>query len=420
MRLPSATALGLSLLLLSMPAVRAQPAPAGPPSMAPAGLVEQVERAWRLSRREDAGRARAEELAAREAATRAPFAGAPAVGLDVRRDLPRDVGLPGTDRSSERGKNEIEPAFAAPLWLPGQREAQRRVIGREREALDAQGRLARWRLAGEVRDAVWRLDGARVEAGLQQARLEAAVALEADVARRVTAGDLARTDLWLSQAETRAARAAQMEAAGRVAEAQATLAALTGLDDAPDVLETPRAEPTEAHPLLKALDEDLAAARSRLDYTRATRRDNPTFSVVGRFDRDARDTPYRNTVRMGVTVPLDTEARNAPRIAGAAAEAVDRELVLAREQRQLAAEQRRARAALEAARAALAEHTERARLSRDTVDAVERAFRAGERGLPELLRLRAALLDAQLARDLARSTLGAAVARLNQSLGDLP
>lgn len=385
-------------------------------------LAELVERAWRLSRQGAAKEARARELSAREAATRTLFAGAPAVSLDLRRDLPRDAGLPGTDASPERGKNEWEPGFSVPIWLPGQRDAQRRVIDRDREVLSAQAQLARWQLAGEVRDAVWTLGAARVEVAAQRARLEAARALEADVTRRQRLGDLARSDLWMAQAETRAASAALLEASGRLAEAQATLVALAGVDDVTEVQEQPLAQPPsdDTHPALRAAREAVEAARSRLAYAQVTRRDNPTFNVVGRFDRDAYGGPYRNTVRMGLVVPLDTEARNAPRITAAAAEATEQEIALERERRRLAGEQRRASVSLEAARAALAEHIERARLARDTFEAIERAFRAGERGLPELLRVRAAMLDAELARELARNQVGAATARLNQAAGDTP
>ena len=398
------------------------PVPAPVVGQVPQALADLVERAWQLSRQATAKGARAVELSAREAATRTFFAGAPAVSLDLRRDLPRDAGLPGTDASPERGKNEWEPGFSAPIWLPGQRDAQRRVIAREREVLSAQAQLVRWQLAGEVRDIVWRLGAARVEVAAQRARLDAARALEADVARRQRMGDLARADLWMAQAETRAASAAALEAGGRLAEAQASLAAITGLEESGDVQERPAALAAldDGHPGLRAVREAAEAARSRLAYAQVTRRDNPTFNVVGRFDRDAYGGPYRNTVRFGFAVPLATEARNAPRITAAAAEATEQEIELERERRRIGAEQRRAAVSLEAARSALDEHIERARLARDTFEAIERAFRAGERGLPELLRVRAMTLDAELARELARNQVGAAIARLNQAAGDTP
>jgi outer membrane protein, heavy metal efflux system len=412
------------VVLLCVPAqthardVPDRPAPTSAPATVP--LSELVERAWRLSREEDAKRSRRDEAAAREQATRSLFAGSPSVSLDLRRDLPSGVRLPGTDASTERGKNELEPGISAPLWLPGQRDAVRRTIDRERDALDARTRQLRWQLAGEVRDAVWRLAEARAEVAQQTARLDATRALEADVSRRASAGDLARSDLWSAQAETRAAEAAVTEATGRLDEARASLAGLTGVEDVEADPETPVEPIADSHPALQSAERTVATARARLEQAQATRRDNPTFSIVGRFDRDANGTPYRNTVRMGIAIPLDTEARNAPRIAAAGVELAEAEVAVDRERRRVAAEQRRASAAFEAARNALRQQEESARLAADAFGAIERAFRAGERSLPQLLQLRSIMLDAQLAREIARTRVGAALARLNQSNGVLP
>lgn len=410
-------------LLGPLPApVAAQGAtPAAPAVAAEApSLPDLLDRAWRLAREDDAHRARRDEAGARELAAGSTFAGSPSVSLDVRRDLPRGLGLPGTDAVSDRGKNEWEPGVAMPLWLPGQRGALRRTIERERDALDGSAALRRWQLAGEVREAVWRLAEARAEVAQQRARVESTRALEADVARRAAAGDLARSDLWTAQAETRAAEAALHEAGGRLDEARALLAGLTGVDEAAIVDETPRAAPVDAHPAVASAVRAVETARARLDQAAATRRDAPTLSVVGRFDRDAADSGYRNTVRVGIAIPLDTEARNAPRLAAAGVELTEAELALERERRRVAAEQRRAAAALEAARAVLDRQDARARLAADAFGAIERAFRAGERSLPQLLQLRASLLDAQLAREIARARVGAALARLNHAHGVLP
>lgn len=409
-----------ALLTLVPATVAAREAAAATTAAESASLPELLERAWRLSREDEAKQARRDEAGSRELAASYPFAGSPSVSLDMRRDLPRGVGLPGTDSSSERGKNEWEPGVSAPLWLPGQRGALRRTIARERDELDASTLERRWQLAGEVREAVWRLAEARAELAQQRARVESTRALEADVARRAAAGDLARSDLWTAQAETRAAEAALAEATGRSEEARAILAGLTGIDDAAIAEEAPREAPIEVHPAVIAATRAVETARARLEQTAATRRDAPTLSVVGRFDRDAYDVAYRNTVRIGIAIPLDTEARNAPRIAAAGVEFTDAELALERERRRVAAEQRRATAALEAARGVLRQQDARARLAADAFGAIERAFRAGERSLPQLLQLRSSLLDAQLAREIARARVGAALARLNQAYGVLP
>jgi len=435
-------ALALALALAAKP-VAAQVAQSAPPSAAAARVVASepllaaavdapdtaaapplaalVERAWSRERAAAIRDARAAELDARTDATRAAFPDAPSIGVDLRRDLPPPVRLPGTESAAGRGRNELEPSVSVPLWLPGQRDAQRRVIARERARLEAGTRLERLRVAGEVREAAWAVAFAQADLALQQGRLASARALEADVARRVGAGDLAPVDRALARTETLAADVALREARGRHAQAIAELRRLAGVDAAGEIAETPADTPlTDEHPALAALREAAETGRARLALAAATRRDNPTLSAAARFDRDVYGAAYRNTLRIGISLPLDTDARNAPRIAAASAELTEAEIAFERRRRVVAVEVERARIALAAAREALAANAERADAARDATAAIERAFRAGERGLPELLRVRAQLLDAERARDTARVQAGLAAARLNQSLGIHP
>ena len=420
MRISFALLLAVSGLATAAAQAEGAGAQPGPPAE-PVRLAALVDRAWSIVCQGDIEAARAAALDARALANRAFFAGAPIVGVDVRRDLPRGVGLPGTDTVSERGRNELEPGISAPIWLPGQREAQRRLIEREREALSTASRLARLRLAGLVREAAWALAQAQDVRRLQQARLDAARALESDVERRVSAGDLAPVDLMLVRTERLAAEAAQADADASAAAALAGLRRLTGAEAVAELLEAPGALPAlQHHPALAAAREAAQASRARLDYARATRRDNPSVTAVARFDRDAYGTGYRNTLRVGIAIPLDTEARNAPRLAAASAELTEAEIEFDRREREVAAEVERARIAYDAQRTALDAQAERARVAREAQAAIERAFRAGERGLPELLRLRAQTFEAEFARDTARQRLGLAIARLNQAQGIEP
>jgi outer membrane protein TolC len=414
--MPNRTFLAAGLLAIAAAAMAALPGSARAQS-----LSELIERAWQLARGPSLAGAREGAIDARELASRAFFAGAPTVDLSMRRDLPRWAGLPGTESVAERGRNEIEPGLSAPVWLPGQRDAQRQVLERERGLVSASLRAERLRLAGEVREAAWALAIARVEHRLQRARAESARLLEDDVARRVDAGELAPSDRLLAQADRLAADAALGEARARVEAARTALGGLTGIDDAGEIEERPvEAGDPDAHPEVAAAREAAVTARARLALAQATRRDNPTVSLAARFDRDAWGAGYRNTLRVGIAVPLDTEARNAPRLAAAGLELAEAEAALVRRQRQAASEAQQAALAVEAGREALRLHTQRADVARDAQRALERAFRAGERGLPEVLRLRAQAFEAELARERARERLGLAVARFNQAWGVTP
>lgn len=394
-----------------------------PPAIGASGpdLAAMVDRAWALARASDARDARAAAIEARALATEALFPGAPEVSMELRRDLPRWSGLPGTTTTDARGFAEMSPGMSVPLWLPGQRDAQRQLHRRERVLLDTAGRALRLQIAGEVREAAWALRIARADERVQQARAAAGAALRADVEHRVAAGTLAPVDALTAAAEHLAASAAARDARDAVALASSRLLQLTGIADPGDITEAPRDETRpDAHPALTAAHDAVDVARARRDERQVARRDNPRLTAAARFERDTYDRDWRNTLRVGIALPLDTEARNAPRLSEANAALVDAELTLYRLLRSRQSEIDRARIALAGAQAAAQAHAERAETLRRARAAIERAFAAGELGLPDVLRVRAQTLDAELAHERAREQTGLAVARLNQALGQEP
>ncbi|MCU0506790.1 MAG: TolC family protein [Anaerolineae bacterium] len=406
-----------TILILMLGIALSTPAHAQPPS-----LREAFEQAWSRTRQGDAQAARADELDARERVTDAWFPDSPTVGLDLRRDLPRWVEPFGMQQGPERGKNEWEPSIAMPLWLPGQRDAQRRIVNTDRTALAARATSSRLQVAGEVRESLWAAHRARSVRMLAESRRMTAEALETDVARRVRAGDLARTDLLLAQADLLAARAAVAAAA---ADERATLGAYATLVGAAalaaDVPEAVADAPTlDANPTVVASLRAIEAARIRLDYVQTVRRDNPTVGIVPRFDRDVYGGDYRNTVRVGIAIPLDTEVRNAPRIAAASAELSEAQVAAVAVRKQVQNDLQRAQAALEGARAQQAIAAAQLEVARENLELIERAFRLGERGVVDVLRVRAIAREAALAAEAARLDLGLAAARLNQAYGVLP
>lgn len=217
-------------------------------------LADLVALAWQRSRVADIRNARAAEIDARDAATRAAFPDAPSIGFDLRRDLPPAVRLPGTEPVAERGRNELEPGVSMLLWLPGQRDGQRQVVARDRDRLAAHVRLERLRVAGEVREAVWAAALAQSDLQLQQGRHAAARALEADVDRRVGAGELAPVDRMLARTEVLAAASALRDAQARHELALVELHRLAGVDATGEIAEPAVGAPlSDDHPVLAAL-----------------------------------------------------------------------------------------------------------------------------------------------------------------------
>lgn len=381
-------------------------------------LTELTRQAWELRQRSLMASVRHAELEAKALASQAWFPNAPRLGFDLRRDLPPGVALPGTSRVSESGRNEIEPGVSAPLWLPGQRDAQQRLVSQERALLEASQRLERLQIAGQVREAAWKFRMTQTHMQFAQARWESAQQLHADVLRKVHAGVLAPADSALSQAEALGAESGWLDARAQQGMATVELKRLTGQSVIGDLAEkTAPAQDAGNHPALEVATQAWVADQARLELAQRSRRDNPTLSAAARFDRDVSGAPYRNTFRMGMTWPLDTEARNAPRIAAAAAALTESEVAMAQRKRDLMAEIERSRMALALAQEAAQLSAQRHASMAQVQQAIERAFQAGERGLAELLRVRHLAFEAELAWHAARDQLGLAQARLNQALG---
>ena len=134
-----------------------------------------------------------------------------------------------TDRvGSRQGEREYPVGLALPLWLPGER-ARRAALGdAELQAVHSAAQAAQLQLAGRVRDAWWQWQRACGELTLAQDQEGSAKTLEADVARRLAAGDMARSDHYQAQAGVAQAQAAVAQARGGCTAARTALTALGG------------------------------------------------------------------------------------------------------------------------------------------------------------------------------------------------
>lgn len=391
------------------------------PVAAAADLRAALDAAWARVALAPAIDARQAQADARERVAEAWFPRAPTAGFAYRRDL----------WTNPRGKRELEPELSLPLWAPGEREAARTLARTERGALEPAAMVLRLRVAAQVREAAWALAIAQADADGAGVRLEAARALEEDVARQERAGALARADLLMVQAEAIDARGAQVQAQAALAAAVHDWRTLTGMAPLVPAPESPAAtrasgsaatapSPIDTHPELRDRAARVAVAMAQLAQSREVRRDGLELSVAMRHDRDSSGLPDRDTIRFGIRIPLDTEARNAPRIAAASVSLAEAEAELVRARQRLDAEQHRAAEAERAATIRRTLATERRRVAEESHDLVERAFRAGERPLADLLRARLLREDARLEERRTQARFGLARARLNQSLGVMP
>lgn len=379
-----------------------------------ATLRAAVDAAWRQAlgaaeSRAERGRAEAE----RDAALR-PWAAPPALEIQQRDDR----------LQSNAGRRETEVTLAWPLWLPGQRSATRAAAQAALDSADGAQSAARLQVARAVRDQGWRLIAANAERDQIAAQVEVLRKLTDDVERRVRAGDLARADALAVRAELLAAQAKWTEAAQQVDEARIRWHELTGLDALPD--EVAFAEPTAViadkveHPELALALRKVEQARLRLALVRTSSRDAPELKLGVRQDVSGGVEGTHSSLAVGIRVPFGTRDRNQPVEVAALGELDVARRTEERLRARIRADIAATRTALSAALSQLDGERARARLLRERANLVERAFRAGETSLPELLRSLSA--SAQADGDAARREIVVrhARSRLNQAIGLLP
>ncbi len=378
-------------------------------------LADALERAWQRAvsaRESDAQRQRAG--AERDAAT-ALWAASPALELSHRDDR----------WTNSTGGRETEVGVAVPLWLPGQRQARHAAAASAVALADASARVARLRLAGELREAAWSIVAALAEVAQAEALVASNRELAEDVERRVRAGDLARADALVARAEQLAAQAQRAEALQRLQTARARWALLTGTTAGPDVdgqgaTDDPGGATSAAHPELALARLHTEQARQQLELLRRSRRDATELTLGLRQDTPGGAEPSRTSVVVGLRLPFGTDDRNRPREAAALGELDVAQTAEQRLRDRLDGDLSAAREALHATRGQVEAEAARAKLLRERADLIDKSFRAGETPLPDQLRALAAATQADSAHARQTAALGLAHARLQQALGRLP
>jgi outer membrane protein TolC len=331
----------------------------------------------------------------------------------------RDDRLQGND-----GRRETELGVALPLWLPGQRDAHRRVTAAASAQAASAEQAARLQLAGELREQAWAWAGLAAEVAQAEGQVQSLQRLADDVGRRVRAGELARADALAAQAERLAAETALSDARQRLALARARWMQLTGLTAAPDLVAdtvpAPTAEATSSHPELQSATQASELALRRVELTRHSRRDAPELTVGVRQDQAGSGAASEGSVVVGLRLPFGGDARNRPLESAALAELDVARTRLQRLHERLESDVALAREAVRAAELQREAATTRAGLLRERAALIGKSFDVGETPLPDLLRALAAAAEADAALARHTAALGLARARLQQALGLLP
>lgn len=323
------------------------------------------------------------------------------------------------------GRRESELGVSVPIWLPGQRAVTRINADSQVEEAHAAERFALLRLAGEIRELAWTAIGLASSRSQAQRQLALLERLAEDVDRRVTAGDLARIDSLVAGAEVLAVRGRLAEADHLLLLAQSRWTQMTGLEllPSPDGLREatlPERTDVTLHPEMQWLTQRSIRARTQLDLVRQSNRDAPEVRIGMRHDVSDGPAPSQNSLLMGIRVPLGTSDRNRPLLASASGDLDVAQTAELRGRERIASDLRDARRGLSAAEQQHAASARRAELLRERAALLDKAFRAGEGALPDLLRALALASEADQAAAQQEAMRGLARARLQQASGALP
>lgn len=414
--LVSCTIAGSVLLGVTAPAA-AQPSTSSVSAVsASVSIAQAFEAAWQRAVQSRETESQTRRARAEQTAASSLWAAPPAAELNHINDR----------WHSNAGRRETEVGLVWPLWLPGQRDARAAAADAELKLSDLGLEAARLRVAGQVREAAWKLSAAQAEAMSVAAQTRYLQGIVDDVQRRVQAGDLARADALAARAEFLEAKAVQSEADQRLQAARAQWRTLTGIDamsqmpspPAPAAGEQPST--TGEHPELRLATQAVERARKRLDAVNVSRRDPPELSLRYREEAPGMGEATLRGIGIGLRIPFGTDGRNAPLQAAAFGDLDVAETTEQRLRERQDTELAVARAAVQSAALQVDSTRTRAGLLRERAQLVDASFKAGETSLPDLLRAAnaAAQADAALARQ--QAALGLAHAQLQQALGLFP
>jgi cobalt-zinc-cadmium efflux system outer membrane protein len=325
--------------------------------------------------------------------------------------------------ASDDGYRNWQGGVEMPLWLPGQRDRYRRVADATDQEAAALARLQHWRMAGDIRELLWSVEIAAAKLDLAEQALASAVKLEADVEKRVSAGELARSDTILARKETLARMA---DIARAKAEHEALLGKyrnLTGLQALPATFAEAMPAATvipEDHPALAAARVTVERARSERDRVSSRRRGNPVLTLGGQSERDVRENSYDESVMLELSMPFGMRNHFAPQAAAAERSLTEATIGLQQVQREL--ENERVRVLAEAVQGSRTFELsqQQQQLAEEGLRLMQRAFELGESDLFTLLQAHKQALAARRDLRISELELGRAHARLNQTLGVIP
>lgn len=344
-----------------------------------------------------------------KARSRSLIAGAPSMQLRYLSDR----------LQTRQGVTEAEAGFDLPLWRFGQRKAISLFATANQAGAADELRLHRWQVAGAVRERFWDVREAQQRLELARHDVAAFMALEADVKKRIDAGDAAPGERITAEGQRLEREATQHEAEVILADRFFGWRALTGLKVLPSFVDEREAPEVSSYLPLDAARATAARAEAALTAAHAEGAGSPRLLLGVRHDTQdgAADV---DSLAAQLSLPFGGNSHRQVALAPLKLEAARARDYVSQMERESQLAHHEAEHELHAREIALTDAGGRMALALDELALARRAYTLGEIPLAERLQIELRAADANRTHLLAFIAHSRAIARFNQINGVLP
>ncbi|MEJ8566525.1 TolC family protein [Elongatibacter sediminis] len=319
------------------------------------------------------------------------------------------------------GANESELAVSFPVWMPGEKRAQK-AVG-DAAAVTRVSREAgfRWQLSGEIRRQLWDIRLARRQWQFAQEQEQRLQEVFEQVARFTEAGELARADLLSTMQQLAVWKAETIALEAEYQDAARSYRSLTSLSVVPEHIEEVLSDKDDAgpsHPALSLASDRMAEASAVAEAVSQTNGYRPTLDVFWRGFRGDRMSTSVDAVGIGFSVPLGKSPRKGPEIARAWEAYAQAESEYLQARRDVELQLHEARHQLETLQRQLHNSEAMIKTAVEKYDLDRMAFDLGELSTNQWLRRLAEFQEIERSHQLLQVRYGAAIAAYNQAVGE--
>lgn len=322
---------------------------------------------------------------------------------------------------SNQGLKEWESSLNMPLWMPGQKSANRQKARMSDQEAKAYQDLALLNVTGLVREILWEIKLAAAQLGQARDNLKVAEDLGNDIARKIEAGNLPRQNSILAQKEIMTRKMDLIKAEAEYIHAGREYESITGLMEMPAEFEEVAAIDidTDNVPILNLYRAKVDGLEAEYNIQRKSWGKAPTLSLGVKRETSSFMDQNINSIGVGLSVPLGASAHVKSKRAEAA-------VVLAEMEREQALINREYRLSLhegehelEVCESQLPLSASHFEMSQENLRLGQKAFDMGETDLFDLLKIQEQFFSSSAENTQIIIECKRAIARHNQVKGVL-